>query len=157
MKRHDSTSGDASRLRGQIMAVVRRLRRETRGGSIPLAQLALLGAIDRFAGEATPSALAATEQMRSPNLASQLRALEGMGLIQRTPDAQDRRKVRVSLTEDGREALHRNRIGRDEWLAATMLACLTPQEQQLLADAGMLLERIAKFENPSTHDKLEQP
>ncbi|XIF03119.1 MarR family transcriptional regulator [Serratia marcescens] len=61
----------------------------------------LLGAIDRHGGEATPSLLAESERMRSSNLAAALRELEADGLLVRTPDAEDKRRVRVRLTPAG--------------------------------------------------------
>ncbi|RUL79794.1 MarR family winged helix-turn-helix transcriptional regulator [Dyella choica] len=141
--KHDAPV-DATHLRNQIMSVVRRLRSETQSGSIPLAQLTVLGAIDRLADQATPSALAAAERVRSSNLASLLRSMEESDLIRRVADTEDRRKIRVSLTRHGRAVLHQDRVRRDQWLAATIQACLTRAEQQLLAEAGALLDRIAR-------------
>lgn len=135
---------DPALLRNQIMGLVRRLRSDTQSGSIPLAQLSLLGTIDRLAQQATPSALAGAERMRSSNLASLLRSMEESGLIRRVVDTKDRRKIRVSLTRHGRLVLQQDRLRRDQWLASTIQTCLTRQEQQLLAEAGALLDRIAR-------------
>lgn len=139
---------NATRLRDQIMGVVRRLRCETQAGFLPLTQLALLGTIDRLAGQATPSALAEAERLHSSNLAAQLRLLEGQDLLLRTADTEDGRKIRIHLTRHGRTVLNQNRKQRDKWLAQTIDACLNRQEQQLLAQAGLLLERIARFDPP---------
>ncbi|RTF15458.1 MarR family transcriptional regulator, partial [Serratia marcescens] len=89
---------DVTLLRTQLMSLVRRLRRESRSDEKSWAQLMLLGAIDRHGGEATPSLLAESERMRSSNLAAALRELEADGLLVRTPDAEDKRRVRVRLT-----------------------------------------------------------
>ena len=135
---------DPALRRNQIMGLVRRLLSDTQSGSIPLAQLSLLGTIDRLAPQATPSALAWAERMRSSNLDSLLRSMEESGLIRRVVDTKDRRKIRVSLTRHGRLVLQQDRLRRDQWLASTIQTCLTRQEQQLLAEAGALLDRIAR-------------
>jgi DNA-binding MarR family transcriptional regulator len=131
-------------LRTQIMAIARRLRREAGSDDASWARLLLLGAIDRHGGTATPSLLAAAEGMRSSNLAAALRDLETRGLILRTPDTEDRRKVRVSLTAAGLDLLHDDRARHERWLAETIDACLTEIEQTYLIEAGTLLDRLAR-------------
>src|SRR5262249_31952830 len=73
-----------------------------------------------------------TEGMRSSNLAAALRELERDGLVVRTPDAEDRRKVRVRLTPTGREALYENITRREQWLAEAIEQSLTKEERALL-------------------------
>lgn len=130
-------------LRTQLLSLVRRMRREARSDEKSWAQLLLLGAIDRHCGEATPSQLAASERMRSSNLAAALRELEADGLLIRTPDGEDRRKVRVKLTPEGLRLLHESRTRREAWLSGAMASCLTAEEQALLITAGYLIARIA--------------
>jgi DNA-binding MarR family transcriptional regulator len=127
------------------MSVARSMRREGRSDHQSWARLLLLGAIDRHGGTATPSVLAANEGMQSSNLAAALRDLEANGWIARTPDAEDRRKVRVGLTDVGRALLYDNRARRERWLAEAMEACLSEEERARLLDAGNLLERIASY------------
>lgn len=136
----------ASRLRGQVTALNRRLRREAQADPVQFSQLVVLGVIDRLGGDVTPSALASAERMRSSNLAALLRELEGGGLIQRHADPADGRKSRVSLTASGKRMLYGNRAKREEWLVRAMHACLTVGERELLAAAGPLLERLAQFD-----------
>ncbi len=126
---------DVTLLRTQLMSLVRRLRRESRSDEKSWAQLMLLGAIDRHGGEATPSLLAESERMRSSNLAAALRELEADGLLVRTPDAEDKRRVRVRLTPAGLGLLQQSRT-REAWLLAAMESCLTEQEQAQLIEAG---------------------
>ncbi|KVD89596.1 MarR family transcriptional regulator [Burkholderia sp. ABCPW 14] len=137
----------ASRLRGQVTALTRRLRREAQADPVQFSQLVVLGAIDRLGGDVTPSELASAERMRSSNLAALLRELEGGGLIQRHADPDDGRKSRVSLTATGKRMLYGNRAKREEWLVRAMHACLTADERALLAAAGPLLERLARYED----------
>jgi DNA-binding MarR family transcriptional regulator len=136
---------DITQLRMQLMGVYRRLRHETRADDRSWARLMVLGAIDRHDGRATPSVLAADHGMRSSNLAAALRSLEARKLIVRTPDTEDRRKVRIRLSASGRKLLDDSRARRDRWLAEAMAACLTAKERALLIKAGALLERIQFF------------
>jgi hypothetical protein len=76
---------------------------------------------------------------------------EADALIEHQADAYDRRKTRVRLSIRGHTALSGERMRREEWLAAIISACLNRTEEQLLVDAGALLERIANFEHPSSN------
>ncbi|WP_460429053.1 MarR family winged helix-turn-helix transcriptional regulator [Azotobacter armeniacus] len=105
----------------------------------------VISAIDRLGDGVTPSMLAASENMRSSNLAAVLRELEASGLIIRTQDALDRRKVRVRLADAGRHVLQLSRQRRDDWLTAAMMACLTGEERERLINAGEFLERLAAY------------
>ena len=64
----------------------------------------------------------------SPRKAHLLAALEEEGLVERSPDPQDRRKVKLFLTPKGREAAAR---AEALWLAVfgRRLARLSPEEQ----------------------------
>jgi DNA-binding MarR family transcriptional regulator len=137
---------EMEQLRIQLMTLTRRLRREAQSDDRSWARLLVLGAIDRHNGNATPSQLAATENMQSSNLAAALRELEADELIVRTPDIEDRRKVRVQVTRAGRQLLEESRTRRDTWLAKAVETSLSGEERQQLLDAGALLERIARYD-----------
>ncbi|MBB3102177.1 DNA-binding MarR family transcriptional regulator [Azomonas macrocytogenes] len=115
----------------------------------------VISAIDRLGDGVTPSTLAASENMRSSNLAAVLRELEASGLIIRTPDALDRRKVRIRLTDAGRDVLQLSRQRRDDWLMAAITACLTDEECERLVDAGELLERLTAHADPIPIDNAD--
>ncbi|OHX12425.1 MarR family winged helix-turn-helix transcriptional regulator [Chromobacterium sphagni] len=136
---------EATRLRMQLMAMVRRLRRQASQDVLPFGLLTVLGAIDRAGDDITPTELARQESMRSSNLASALRELEAGGLILRQSDPEDGRRVRVRLSTVGAAALRRNRQLRDGWLQA-QLAGLAEDDRTLLLRAGELLERLAAAE-----------
>jgi DNA-binding MarR family transcriptional regulator len=142
-------SNEISRFRTQFMNLFRRLRQEARSDDQSWTRLSLLGAIERGGDAATPSLLKDLESMRSSNLAAALRELEENGLILRTPDREDRRKVRVRLTKAGRETLRENIARRETWLAEAIGQSLTSEERGLLFKAGELLDRIAACRPPS--------
>ena len=136
---------DVTTFRTQFMNLSRRLRREAHADDRSWVRLQLLGAIERAKNAATPTMLSEGESVRSSNLAAALRELEAEGLITRTPDAVDRRKVRVQLTRTGREVLDENITRREQWLADAIDQCLTKEERALLFKAGELLGRVASF------------
>ena len=143
---------EATRLRQQLMSMVRRLRRQGSLDVLPFGLLAVLGAIDRAGGDITPTELARRENLRSSNLASALRELDASGLIRRTQDLDDGRRVRVGLSEAGEAALRRNRQLRDGWLQQALQG-LSAEERGVLLRAGELLERLAAAEPTSIKEQ----
>jgi DNA-binding MarR family transcriptional regulator len=83
--------------------------------------------------EASPSELAERLGLTRGALSARLRPLEASGLIVRSFEAHDRRRVRVRLTESGYAAFerHADKENQDE---AALLATLTAPEQQTLSD-----------------------
>ena len=131
----------ASDLRVVIGQLVRRLRAERR--DLSLAQVTVLGRLDRV-GPCGVSDLAAGERVRPQSMASTVAALLAAGLVSRAPDPGDRRRVLIALTPAGREALAVDRRRREGWLADAIRGDLSPTEQRALADAAVLLARIAE-------------
>jgi DNA-binding MarR family transcriptional regulator len=69
-------------------------------------------------------------------------ALVERGLVLRQDDPLDRRSVILSLTEDGRRSIAAIRRKRDAWMASRV-AKLTPEEQDVLARATVILTKVA--------------
>lgn len=129
----------ASELRIVLGHLVRRLRAEHR---FSLSQGAVLGRLDRE-GPGSTSDLAAAERVRSQSMAQTVGELEADGLISRRPDPVDGRRSLVELTDKGRQVLAADRRQRDGWLAGAIADEFSKQEQQALAHAVQLLERLA--------------
>lgn len=139
----DAVSPEISRLRAQLTRLARRLRQEARNDPESWTRMLVISAIDRFGDEATPSAIARMEDMRSSQVAAVLRELEVSGLVGRRPDEIDRRVTRLVLTARGKAILTESRHRRDAWLANAITTQLTDEESKLLLQAGQLLERLA--------------
>jgi DNA-binding MarR family transcriptional regulator len=135
----------ASDLRVVLGRLVRRLRAERRDMS--LAQVTVLGRLDRV-GPAAVSDLAAGERVRPQSMAATVAALLAAGLVSRAPDAEDRRRVLISLTPAGEEALAADRRRREGWLSDAIERDLSPKERRVLAEAAALLARIAETGDP---------
>ncbi|PWI14694.1 MarR family transcriptional regulator [Streptomyces sp. Act143] len=82
---------------------------------------------------ASPSELADRLGLTRGALSARLAPLEEAGLIARTHESADRRRVRVRLTEAGHAAFERH-AAVEEADEVALLAVLTPAEQRTLAD-----------------------
>lgn len=130
----------ASDLRVVLGQLMRRLRAEHR---FSLSHGAVLGRLDR-GGPQSVSELAAAERVRPQSMAQTVAELEADGLISRRPDADDRRRAVVELTNDGVLMLEADRRQREGWLAEAIAGDFSPGEQRVLAEAVQLLRRLAE-------------
>ena len=90
-------------------------------------------------GPATSSALAKLEQISPQSMGATLAALEARGLIERTPDPVDGRRIVMSLTDAGLQVLRQRRSARAEQLARALSAGFTEAEVAQLVAAAPLL------------------
>jgi DNA-binding MarR family transcriptional regulator len=142
---------EITKLRTQIALLQRRLRQEAQPiAGMSLSAFRVLAAIARTAEDSQPSRLAERLTMSGPNVSAALRELAAAGLIARTRDPADARKVRIVLTAAGQEMVARSRRERDSWLGQSIAALLDDNEQQLLRVAGDLMQRLAGYQPPST-------
>jgi len=81
----------------------------------------------------SPSLLADTLGLTRGALSARLGPLEEAGLLTRTHDAQDRRRVEVRLTDAGYEAYERHAMAESRG-EGDLLAPLTTDERRTLAD-----------------------
>ena len=133
----------ASALRVSIGLLLRRLRQVQADGELTLPESSALTRLDR-GGPATSSALARLEQISPQSMGATLSALEARGLVERRPDPGDGRRVVISLSEAGRQALRNRRNARTEQLAQALSGGFTRPELQQLMAAAPLLERLAQ-------------
>ena len=129
----------ADRLRPTLLQLARELRREKIAGVSPH-QVGLLVAI-KYAPGVTVGELAAEERVSAAAMSKRVSRLERDGLVARTPSAADRRRVGLSLTEEGRRTLRRVRSRRTAWLASR-LEGLSPDELRAVAAAVEPLSRL---------------
>jgi DNA-binding MarR family transcriptional regulator len=116
----------ADALRPALLQVGRELRREARALGVSPEQVSLLVAIKRAPGVGIRG-LAAGERISPPAMTKHIDRLERDGLVARTPSDDDRRRVGISLTDEGQRLLRRVRSRRTVWLAKR-LAGLTKEE-----------------------------
>jgi DNA-binding MarR family transcriptional regulator len=71
--------------------------------------------------------------------------LEAQRLVERTADSSDGRQSIVTVTDAGRRALDDARAVKQDWLAERLTHELDQHEQDVLAQAVPLLQRIVDF------------
>jgi DNA-binding MarR family transcriptional regulator len=129
----------ADRLRPTLLHLARELRRERIAGVSPH-QVSLLFSIRRAPG-VTVGELAADERVSTAAMSKRISRLERDGLVTRTQSDTDRRRVGLTLTEEGQRTLRRVRSRRTAWLASR-LAELSPEELAAIGDAAEPLARL---------------
>ena len=131
----------AADLRVSLMRSVRRLRAEKSDADLSDGQYSVLALIDRN-GPLTNRDLAEFERVQPPSMTRTVGCLTDRGLVTRTPHPHDGRQQLVALTDAGRATVTETRRRRDAWLARR-LAQLDPAERDVLAQASLILRRIA--------------
>lgn len=130
-------------IRGVPGKLKRRLREQGGVGDLTPSQTAVLLRLEKT-GPATTSELARAEAMRPQSMGTVIVALESAGLVRGTPDPHDGRKTLLSLTDTCREWIVEGRAARQDWLSRMIGARLSPQEQDRLATALPLLQRLVE-------------
>ena len=109
----------ADKLRPALLRVGRELRREARDVGVSPEQVSLLVTI-KYAPGIGVRELAARERVSPPAMSKHVDRLERDGLVERTPSADDRRRVGLTLTDEGQRVLRRVRSRRTAWLASCL-------------------------------------
>ena len=130
----------ANELRPVLLRLGRELRKETEGLGVTSRQVTLLWLIRNRPGLSLRE-LAAEERISAPALSGHVDRLENAGLIERTRDGADRRRVGLTLTEEGARLLKRVRARRTSWLA-DRLKGLEPAELEAIEAALAPLGRL---------------
>jgi DNA-binding MarR family transcriptional regulator len=124
----------ANRLRPVLLHISRQLRREIDSLGVTAGQVGLLGAIRDQPGIGI-SELAARERTSAPTMCAHIDRLEDDGLVARTrAEGPDRRRVGLSVTDEGLSVLLAARSRRTAWLA-TRLRSLSDDQLHLVAEA----------------------
>ena len=92
--------------------------------------------------------MAADLQMTSSNVAASLRGLVARGLVRRSADPDDGRRVRLQTTTRGDGVVDDFRRGQDAWLRRAAASVLSESEQRLLRAAGERRQRLADADAP---------
>ena len=131
----------AQELRALFGKLKRRLREQGHAGDLKPSQVSVLLRLEK-GGPATAAALARAEGMRPQSMGPVIAALEDAGLVSGTPDPDDGRQTLLSLTDACRKWAKEGRAAKQDWLSRTISARLTVREQDDLAKAVTLLQRL---------------
>jgi DNA-binding MarR family transcriptional regulator len=134
-----------SELRATINKLIKKLRKESPTGQIfSLTERSVMSAL--YQNKALqPSELAAMEMITNQSMSQVLNHLFEMGYIVRVPSKTDKRKVNISLSEQGEKIFMQFRHERDEWLQNAVAQVCTPEEQDLLKQVIVPLTKLVEF------------
>jgi len=135
------TAALAHDLRLAVMRLSRRLRNQRVDTSVTLTHLAALSTLKRH-GPMSPGELAGHERVQPPSMTRVVVALEGMGLVTRTPHPTDGRQVVIDLTPAAERLLSAEAQAREAWLSGR-LQDLAPEERAVLRDAAVIMDKLA--------------
>ena len=123
-----------------LLRLARELRREIHSLSVTGGQVSILAAIKGAPG-ITASIVAEGERISAPAMSNHVARLEKAGLIERSREGFDRRRVGLKLTTEGEKVLRSVRQRRTAWLAAR-LDRLTDKERAQIEQAIPALEKL---------------
>jgi DNA-binding MarR family transcriptional regulator len=135
------TAALAHDLRLAVMRFSRRLRNQQVDRSVTLTHLAALSTLQRH-GPMSPGELASHERVQPPSMTRVVVALEGMGLVTRTPHPTDGRQVVIGLTPAAEDLLTSEARAREAWLSGRMRE-LTAEERAVLREAAVIMDKLA--------------
>lgn len=139
-----SAAALAAELRISLGKLIRRLREQTHPDDFTWAQKSVLLRLERD-GPSTVSALARAESVRPQSMRITVAGLELMQAVSGKPDPTDGRQTLIELTATLRKHLTESRAAKDDWLLRALQEQLSHEEQNELAAAVKLLERLADF------------
>ena len=142
-KQHLDAMTVADSLRPTLLRLARELRREKIAGVSPQ-QVGLLVSI-KYAPGVTVGELATDERVSTAAMSKRVSRLERDGLVARTQSEADRRRVGLTLTDEGQRTLRRVRSRRTAWLASR-LSSLLPTELAAVGAAAEPLARLPELE-----------
>jgi DNA-binding MarR family transcriptional regulator len=90
----------------------------------------------------TPSELADLVKVKAQSMSEVLKHMKELGLINKINAVDDRRKITVSLTAEGKKIVEQTRYERDEWLTKAIDQHLSDSEKKQLKEAIVLIERL---------------
>ena len=132
----------ATDLRALISRLKRRLLEQADVGDLTPSQIAALLRLERE-GPMTTSALARAEGVRSQSMGATLTPLQAAGHVTGAPDPADGRQTLLSLSASCRAWIAAGRAARQDWLTRAIARELSAEEQAQLAEALVLLKRVA--------------
>ena len=133
----------AAALQVSVGLLRRQLREVPVEGELTSPETSALARLDR-GGPTTASALAKLEQITAQSMGTTLGGLRARGLIEPTTDPNDGRRVVLSITKAGLDALRIRRNARSDQLAQALSTGFTRAELKHLMAAAPLIERLAQ-------------
>lgn len=136
----------ASELRTVVSRLIKKLRTHSPMHSqLSLTERAVLKQLHQHEA-LLPSELAAREKVTTQSMSQILSHLHELGYLTRQPQATDRRKVLIGLTDAGQATIAGSRQELDDWLHRALQASCSPQELACLEQAVLVLAKVVDFD-----------
>ena len=136
----------ASSLRTVTSRLFKRLRQEINTvDKLSLTEVSTLSNLYHYEPLA-PSTMAEMVMIKAQSMSQIITRLEDFGLITKTPSESDKRKVAISLSQQGRLMVEKTRNERDQWLNSAINERLNPEEKKILAQAVVLMEKLVEHQ-----------
>ena len=138
---------EAAQLAAELRIVLTRLLKKMRSQSptharLSLTERSIIKLLDKHKA-LLPSEMTKIEKVTTQSMSQILNKLSGLGYIVRQPQETDRRKVMISLSEEGAALLDTTRNEVEEWLAKAMsIACTTEDLERLRNALGPLTKLV---------------
>jgi len=137
----------ASDLRTVVTRLVKKLRKKSiTGQQLSLTERSTLSLLLSSENGMLPSELAAMEKITNQSMSQILSSFLEKGFITRTASETDKRKVIISLTEQGKAIILQVLSERDEWLNEALRETCTEEEKELIKKALGPLTKLVDFE-----------
>jgi DNA-binding MarR family transcriptional regulator len=143
MTKHLSDLELAVRLRVALGRLNRQMRQHSPAG-LTSSAISTLAGVEAL-GPVRLGDLAAYEGVTSPTQSRLVAGLEAHGLVERTPDPDDKRATLLAITEEGHHQLERLRTIGAAFLVER-LTSLPPEQRERLSDALSVLETLADLD-----------
>lgn len=137
----------AAALRPVLLRLDLLVRRQQSLYTLSRAQTSILNTLACH-GELRMSELARLENVRLPTTSNAVAVIEDLGFAERQPDPDDKRGVRVSLTDRGRMRIGQVLAARDRDMAARIDALMPEHRDALTAAVPALTALLDSFDEP---------
>ena len=132
----------AAEIRGTLAVLYRRIRQTKQIGELTLPESSALSRL-QHGGPMTAATLARLEQISPQSIGVTVSSLEAKGLVQRSADPADGRRVILSLTSAGDATVEARRSARNQQFTRALSALSADERAQLLA-VMPVLARLAE-------------
>ena len=142
---HQQNLQFASDLRTVFNRLIKKIRKESpTGQKFSFTERSTMGLLYEHRG-LLPSELAAMEMITNQSMSQVLNHLFEMGYIIRVPSETDKRKVNISLSEEGEKIFLQFKNERDEWLLNAIEKTCTPEEKEMLKKIIVPFTKLIEF------------
>jgi len=132
----------ASRLRMSMSRLIKVIRSEVKQDELlSLTERSTLSVINQSI-EMLPSELAAKEKVTGQSMSQIIGKLSDNGYIKKTSSLDDKRKVIITITQEGKDYIELKRTKNQEWLAKIIAEKATEAEKEILMNAITILTKF---------------